>query len=44
MIQAAHIGVGIAGQEGLQAVRSADYAIAQFRYVPDRQTGHLSQV
>jgi phospholipid-translocating ATPase len=32
MIQAAHIGVGISGEEGLQAVNSADYAIAQFRY------------
>eukprot|EP00741_Cyanophora_paradoxa_P023399 tig00021582_g22605.t1 len=33
MIQAAHIGVGISGQEGLQAVRAADYAIAQFRFL-----------
>ncbi|XP_017962613.1 phospholipid-transporting ATPase ID isoform X4 [Drosophila navojoa] len=30
MIKAAHIGVGISGQEGLQAVLSSDYAIAQF--------------
>ncbi|GJJ13717.1 hypothetical protein Clacol_007973 [Clathrus columnatus] len=29
MIQTAHIGVGIRGEEGLQAVNSADYAIAQ---------------
>ena len=29
MIQTAHIGVGISGQEGLQAVNSSDYAIAQ---------------
>ncbi|CAI5729786.1 unnamed protein product [Peronospora effusa] len=31
MIQAAHVGVGISGQEGMQAVNSSDYAIAQFR-------------
>merc|ERR1711988_475003 len=33
MIQAANIGVGIKGEEGLQAVNSSDYAIAQFRYL-----------
>ncbi|KAJ1913080.1 aminophospholipid translocase [Mycoemilia scoparia] len=33
MIQAAHVGVGISGQEGLQAARSADFAISQFRYL-----------
>ena len=33
MIQAAHLGVGIAGQEGFQAVLSADYAISQFRFL-----------
>ncbi|KAJ3408052.1 hypothetical protein HDU80_007046 [Chytriomyces hyalinus] len=33
MIQAAHVGVGISGMEGLQAARSADVAIAQFRYL-----------
>eukprot|EP01116_Phalansterium_solitarium_P015668 TRINITY_DN3482_c0_g1_i4.p1 TRINITY_DN3482_c0_g1~~TRINITY_DN3482_c0_g1_i4.p1 ORF type:complete len:1118 (-),score=428.30 TRINITY_DN3482_c0_g1_i4:1315-4668(-) len=33
MIQAAHVGVGISGEEGLQASRSADYAIAQFRFL-----------
>lgn len=33
MIQSADIGVGITGQEGLQAARSADYAIAQFRFL-----------
>ena len=31
MIQAAHVGVGISGVEGLQAARSADVAIGQFR-------------
>ncbi len=33
MIQAAHVGVGIKGAEGLQAVNSADFAISQFRYL-----------
>ncbi|KAJ3102409.1 hypothetical protein HK100_004370, partial [Physocladia obscura] len=33
MIQAAHVGVGISGMEGLQAARSADFAIAQFRFL-----------
>lgn len=33
MICAAHIGVGIAGLEGQQAVRASDYAIAQFSYL-----------
>lgn len=29
MIQAADVGVGISGEEGLQAANSSDYAIAQ---------------
>ncbi|KAJ2609981.1 hypothetical protein H4S08_003822, partial [Coemansia sp. RSA 1365] len=33
MIQEAHVGVGIAGQEGLQASRSADFSIGQFRFL-----------
>lgn len=33
MIQAAHVGVGISGVEGLQAARSADFSIAQFRFL-----------
>jgi phospholipid-transporting ATPase len=33
MIQAAHVGVGISGMEGLQAARSADISIGQFRYL-----------
>lgn len=33
MITAAHIGIGIAGLEGQQAVRASDYAIAQFRFL-----------
>ncbi|KAI9295827.1 phospholipid-translocating P-type ATPase [Neoconidiobolus thromboides FSU 785] len=33
MIQAAHIGVGISGLEGCQAVMASDYAIGQFQYL-----------
>ena len=33
MIQEAHIGIGISGLEGQQAVNSSDFAIAQFRYL-----------
>ncbi|KAG7320779.1 hypothetical protein KOW79_015194 [Hemibagrus wyckioides] len=33
MIKTADIGVGISGQEGMQAVMSSDYALAQFRYL-----------
>lgn len=33
MIQSADIGIGIAGEEGRQAVMSSDYAIGQFRYL-----------
>lgn len=33
MIQEAHLGIGIAGKEGLQAARSSDYSIAQFRFL-----------
>ncbi|KAJ6531132.1 hypothetical protein B0H19DRAFT_1190540 [Mycena capillaripes] len=33
MIQAADVGVGISGEEGLQAVNSSDYAIGQFRFL-----------
>ena len=31
--RAAHIGVGISGQEGLQAVMSSDFSIAQFSFL-----------
>nr|CAD7447484.1 unnamed protein product [Timema bartmani] len=31
--QSAHIGVGISGQEGMQAVLASDYSIAQFRFL-----------
>lgn len=31
MIQTAHVGVGISGNEGMQATNNSDYAIAQVR-------------
>ncbi|EDV24838.1 uncharacterized protein TRIADDRAFT_25047, partial [Trichoplax adhaerens] len=33
MIQTAHIGIGISGQEGMQAVCAADYSIARFHFL-----------
>ncbi|XP_069796468.1 phospholipid-transporting ATPase ID-like isoform X2 [Narcine bancroftii] len=33
MIKTAHIGVGISGQEGIQAVLASDYSFAQFRFL-----------
>ncbi|XP_028399052.1 phospholipid-transporting ATPase ID-like [Dendronephthya gigantea] len=33
MIKSAHIGVGISGQEGMQAVLASDYSFAQFRFL-----------
>uniref|UniRef100_A0A6I8NDG5 Phospholipid-transporting ATPase n=1 Tax=Ornithorhynchus anatinus TaxID=9258 RepID=A0A6I8NDG5_ORNAN len=33
MIQTAHVGVGISGNEGMQATNSSDYSIAQFAYL-----------
>lgn len=33
MIKEAHVGIGITGKEGLQAARSSDYSIAQFRFL-----------
>lgn len=33
MIQAADVGIGIAGKEGRQAVNNSDYAIPQFRFI-----------
>ncbi|KAK0428683.1 hypothetical protein QR680_010944 [Steinernema hermaphroditum] len=33
MIQAAGVGVGITGEEGMQAAMAADYSIGQFRYL-----------
>ncbi|CAN0285553.1 unnamed protein product, partial [Phaeothamnion confervicola] len=36
MIQAAHVGVGISGQEGLQAANASDYSLAQFRFLQQK--------
>lgn len=33
MIQTAHVGIGINGEEGLQACNSSDYAIGQFKFL-----------
>jgi len=33
MIQGAHVGIGISGKEGRQAVNASDFAIAQFRFL-----------
>jgi hypothetical protein len=33
MIQEAHVGVGISGREGKQAVNASDFAIGQFRFL-----------
>ena len=33
MIQEAHVGIGIIGLEGMQAVQASDYALAQFRFL-----------
>ena len=35
MIQEAHIGVGISGLEGQQAVNASDFSIAQFRFLEE---------
>jgi len=35
MIQEAHVGVGISGKEGKQAVNASDFAISQFRFLED---------
>jgi len=33
MIQEAHVGIGVIGKEGMQAVRASDYSIGQFRFL-----------
>ena len=33
MIMEAHIGIGIQGKEGTQAVRASDYSISQYRFL-----------
>jgi len=35
MIQEAHVGIGISGLEGQQAVNASDFSIAQFRFLED---------
>lgn len=35
MIQTAHVGVGISGNEGMQATNSSDYAIAQVSHTKE---------
>ncbi len=40
MIQEAHVGVGISGKEGQQAVNASDFAIAQFRFLLDLTLVH----
>eukprot|EP01128_Nolandella_sp_AFSM9_P004739 TRINITY_DN2183_c0_g1_i3.p1 TRINITY_DN2183_c0_g1~~TRINITY_DN2183_c0_g1_i3.p1 ORF type:complete len:1098 (+),score=280.47 TRINITY_DN2183_c0_g1_i3:18-3311(+) len=40
MIQEAHIGVGIWGEEGTQAARNSDYAIRRFRHLTKLLTVH----
>jgi len=40
MIQEANVGVGIAGQEGMQAAMSSDYAISQFHFLTKLLTVH----
>ncbi|KJH47775.1 phospholipid-translocating P-type ATPase, flippase [Dictyocaulus viviparus] len=34
MIQRADVGVGLSGQEGMQAVMASDFAMARFRFLP----------
>ena len=33
MIQKAHVGVGISGREGMQAVMASDFAMARFKFL-----------
>ena len=33
MLLEAHLGIGISGKEGMQAVNNSDFAIAQFQYL-----------
>lgn len=35
MIQAANVGVGIAGREGMQAAMASDVSVARFRFLVD---------
>lgn len=40
-VQVAHVGIGISGEEGLQAVNSSDYAIAQVRFTTIFPLNHI---
>lgn len=40
MIQEAHVGLGIMGKEGRQAVRCADFAFARFKFVKEALLVH----
>lgn len=40
MIIAAHVGIGISGQEGAQAARAADFSITQFRFLKNLMFTH----
>ena len=40
MIVQAHIGIGIRGKEGTQAVRNADYAVSQFSHLKNLLIDH----
>jgi phospholipid-translocating ATPase len=33
MIQTADVGIGISGQEGMQAVMASDFALSRFKYL-----------
>ena len=44
MIQTAHVGVGISGNEGMQATNNSDYAIAQVSHVVDRPSYVVDRV
>ena len=43
-LQAAHVGVGISGQEGLQAASASDYAIAQVRIFSQWRSDNISYI
>lgn len=43
MIQTAHVGVGISGNEGMQATNNSDYAIAQVSYPLRHSDGSWAQ-
>ena len=44
MIQTAHVGVGISGNEGMQATNNSDYAIAQVSRVVDQPSHVVDRV